>query len=199
MVLNAMESFPPPPRSRLDAPAELFDGWSADDDQSYARTPDARVSLAAHRGGLRDPATDDDARSRALHDVSMSRALGRQLGGTLPVAVMGGHKMRRGEDDYRVVAETARLLCEQRFLVVTGGGPGAMEAAHVGARFAGSGPGEMDAGLAALSSDEAARASPLGPDELVGDGGYSPSALRRLHRWQVPAFRLAAGAPLGAA
>src|SRR5690606_2603373 len=49
------------------------------------------------------------------------------------VGVMGGHALRRGSDDYAAAALLGHRLAEEGFLVATGGGPGAMEAANLGA------------------------------------------------------------------
>lgn len=49
------------------------------------------------------------------------------------MAIMGGHAMSRGDYVYPgQVAEMARSLARSGFLVVSGGGPGAMEATHLG-------------------------------------------------------------------
>jgi len=74
---------------------------------------------------MHDHAIDD-----ALDDFV--RAGGRQR---KVVAVMGGHSMKRTDDGFVTVARIARALsrADDDILVTTGGGPGAMEAAHLGA------------------------------------------------------------------
>src|SRR5690606_924160 len=52
------------------------------------------------------------------------------------VAFMGGHSMLRTDPRYGDVARLAARLSSRGFVVATGGGPGAMEAANLGARFA---------------------------------------------------------------
>jgi len=94
---------------------------------------------------------------------------------------------------------------------VTGGGPGAMEAAHLGARLAGSALPLAD-GLRAMGQGEPdpeddvdldpaerhrrrdALTFPFhGADELfTSDGDLVDAAVARLHRWQAPAFAVAA-------
>jgi predicted Rossmann-fold nucleotide-binding protein len=49
---------------------------------------------------------------------------------------MGGHAVRRGSGTYRLAAALGRGLARADRLVVTGGGPGVMEAANLGAYLA---------------------------------------------------------------
>ena len=53
------------------------------------------------------------------------------------VAVFGSARTREGHPTYDLARETGRALGEAGFCVITGGGPGAMEAANRGARDAG--------------------------------------------------------------
>jgi uncharacterized protein (TIGR00730 family) len=53
------------------------------------------------------------------------------------VSVFGSARVREGDPVYAQAREVGRRLAEEGFAVVTGGGPGAMEAANRGAREAG--------------------------------------------------------------
>jgi predicted Rossmann-fold nucleotide-binding protein len=52
------------------------------------------------------------------------------------VGIMGGHAAPRGSDAYRMAATLAWRLATVGRLIVTGGGPGVMEAANLGSYFA---------------------------------------------------------------
>jgi predicted Rossmann-fold nucleotide-binding protein len=92
------------------------------------------------------------------------------------VAVMGGHGLSRLDVGYREVAKIARSLTKLGFLIATGGGPGAMEAAHLGAYFAGRSELEMEDAIGVLAE------APIYRDAL----------------WMAQAFRVRAMYPQGA-
>jgi len=50
------------------------------------------------------------------------------------VSIFGGARVRRGHRYYRQAIEVARALSQEGFSIITGGGPGVMEAANRGAR-----------------------------------------------------------------
>jgi predicted Rossmann-fold nucleotide-binding protein len=177
----------------------LLGGWRADDPRSYGATLDARTYLAAALAGLRVPADREVARQRALHDHEIGRALYDHIRGRAIVAFMGAHTLGRDTDAYRVVAESAWRLARLGHLVVTGGGPGAMEAAHLGARLSPHGPADLDRALAMVAAEP--DFPHFGPHELVQGEALDADLLVRLHAWQAPAFRVAdtwSGAAAGA-
>lgn len=168
----------------------LLGAWDASDPLSYAKTFDAESYRKATLAGLRIPRDDATARARALHDTSITRALDKAVEGRKVVAFMGGHNLQRDSDAYRMVAECARTLSRHELLVVSGGGPGAMEAAHLGARLAPTSDDALDEALAMLK-----RASTFphfkGTDLVDGSGTFDQSLLEVLHAWQCPAFEVA--------
>ncbi|MEV0320578.1 LOG family protein [Streptomyces sp. NPDC050658] len=127
--------FPPVPglpfdpyRGLLYTPDELFAGLA---ERGYDATPDA----LAYEWFQRTKADGDVFSSmlRAIHDDSVSDALDELLVGARVVGVMGGHAMARGTAAYEGAARLGRSLARAGFMVATGGGPGAMEAANLGA------------------------------------------------------------------
>jgi predicted Rossmann-fold nucleotide-binding protein len=171
-----------PFRPALYGPDELFDGFDPADATSYARTLDFR----AYRS-TRLPPNAEVGMLRAVHDQSLTERRTELLAGRRVVAIMGGHAMGRDAPAYRQVAELARALARSGFLVVSGGGPGAMEATHLGALLARSGDLALDEAIGALA------AVPAFPDTggiVAPDGSVDEAILAELHRWQVPAFRL---------
>jgi predicted Rossmann-fold nucleotide-binding protein len=120
------------------------------------------------------------------------------------VGILGGHGEQRGSASYQAIAEVAHALSQKNYTILTGGGPGAMEAAHLGARYANRDASALAGALARLSADPATRRFPLphGSD-LVRDGAFVPAALSELHAWMLPAMELAeesehdAGASIG--
>ncbi|MEU4266938.1 Rossmann fold nucleotide-binding protein [Streptomyces sp. NPDC026092] len=127
--------FPPVPelpfdpyRAHLYSPAELFDHV---EDEGYEATPD----FLAYDWFQQTKADGDIFASmlRSIHDDAISDALDELLVGTRVVGVMGGHAMGRGTDAYAGAARLGRALARDGLTVATGGGPGAMEAANLGA------------------------------------------------------------------
>jgi predicted Rossmann-fold nucleotide-binding protein len=121
-------------RATTYTPDELYAGL----DDGYQTTTDALVYAWSQRAGTVG-ATDSGAlTARALHDASMVAALDAEIAaaGRRVVGVMGGHALARGDAAYDDAARLGRLLDRAGLTVATGGGPGAMEAANLGAYLA---------------------------------------------------------------
>ncbi|MDE9367913.1 LOG family protein [Luteipulveratus sp. YIM 133132] len=134
-----------PYRSRLYAPTELYAGLH---DGGYAATPDAQAYAWAQDPGLRHDAFV--TLLRAIHDHSMSDALDELLVARRTVGVMGGHAVERGTPAFADAAHLGHTLAGAGLLVATGGGPGAMEAANLGAAC--SDPAALDRALDLLAA-----------------------------------------------
>ncbi len=126
-----------PYRASLYSPVELYDGLL---EHRYESTPDAQC-YAWSLGHRRDVA---HTLAAALHDHAIDDALEETLVDTSAVGVMGGHDLRRDESTYREAVVLGRALARAGHHVVTGGGPGAMEAANLGAYISAEPEGRMD-------------------------------------------------------
>ena len=89
---------------------------------------------------------------RALHDATIDAAVARFVLGRRVVGVMGGHALPRDTARYREVARLGRGLTREGFTVATGGGPGVMEAANLGAWCAPMDDRVLDLALEILST-----------------------------------------------
>ena len=78
-----------------------------------------------------------EALAQRIHDHAVDAALADYLRHfDSVVAIMGGHSLLRDDPTYLRVAELACALTRAGHHIVTGGGPGAMEAANLGAWLA---------------------------------------------------------------
>ena len=132
-----------PYRGALYSPDELYDGLAS----SYAATPDARIYAWSRQTGHDLLHT----LAAALHDHAIDDALGDMLVSRRCVGVMGGHELGRGEAGYREAALLGRSLALDGLTVTTGGGPGAMEAAALGAYLSPYDEGVLDEALEVLA------------------------------------------------
>lgn len=125
-----------PFRSTLYVPGELLGGYEIGKPETYAKTVDGK-SYKHYRDTRGANAADVVVTlARRLHDHAITDALQEFLVSKKPVAIMGGHSMGRDDPLYIEVARLARDLAREGYLPVSGGGPGAMEATHLGAWFA---------------------------------------------------------------
>ncbi|WP_309081339.1 Rossmann fold nucleotide-binding protein [Zhihengliuella sp.] len=148
LVLPAVGVAPVDPRrATLYSPDELYDS------PDYRHTLDGRTYA-----WQQEDVQPDAAIAQTLHDHAVDVALGEWAEGRELAGLMGGHAADRGS---RAYDDAARLGYElgSRLTVATGGGPGAMEAANLGARFAGSGPDALAAALERVAETASFRPS----------------------------------------
>ncbi|MBD0711335.1 MULTISPECIES: LOG family protein [unclassified Streptomyces] len=164
--------FPPVPhlpfdpyRAALYSPGGLYEGLAA---HGYEGTPDA----LAHAWFRRTRADGDILASmiRSIHDDAVSDALDELLEGARVVGVMGGHATARDSTAYAGAARLGRTLARAGLTVATGGGPGAMEAANLGACLAPHPDSALDEALVPLAA--------------------APSYLPSVTEWALAAFRV---------
>ena len=114
---------------------------------------------------------------RALHDFNMNRLLKAFLKTKNPrlnVGVMGGHGLLRTDEVYAQIVRLSKRLTEMGFMMVTGGGPGAMEATHLGAWMAGRNDEDVRRALSILGD---------APTYSEGDDAWLKTASEVYHRW----------------
>ena len=125
---------------KLYTPSILFNKFDPEIPSSYNDTYDYKTYEHFLKTGKDNPKTIKESLARRLHDHSITDALNDILkifnNDTKIVAVMGGHSLSRSDSDYLKIAEITRILAIKGYLIISGGGPGAMEAAHLGVWFA---------------------------------------------------------------
>lgn len=131
-----------PFRPSLYSPGELYAGFDFKDPATYKKCLDSLIydSYIDLATKMERPSDVDVVLFRRLHDASIAEALDDLL--DLPlrkrsVAIMGGHDVPRDRPIFADVALLAQKLTTQGYFVVTGGGPGLMEAGNLGAYTAG--------------------------------------------------------------
>lgn len=151
----------------------LYEGYDPAHPESYEGCYDKRV-YDYYIASTRTPSLLDSL-SRTLHDHSISENLSRLLD-SYPahkiVAIMGGHGLSRTSPMFRQIAQLSSLLTERGYLMLSGGGPGAMEATHLGAWLAGRGAHALDEALEILA------AAPM-----FADAGWLETAYEVMRRY----------------
>jgi predicted Rossmann-fold nucleotide-binding protein len=179
-----------PLRSALYSAAELFEGFSLAHPASYAKCQDIAILSYFFLHG-KNPTNDDRVSMlEALHDNAISSAIQSFLKQRPSVvAVMGGHDMLRGTKPYVDVASLAHTLATKGFLLASGGGPGAMEATHLGALFSKRTNSDLSEAIKVLSNE---KALPKNVGNLVGnDGEIDETIAAAVHKWLAPAITVA--------
>lgn len=142
-----------PFRNTLYTAESLYAGYRKGEPESYEASFDNRIYR--HYLAYGKTATDiKETLARTLHDHAVSDALHEFLAGYDPkrvVGIMGGHGLLRTDEYYRKVVMVSKTLTEQGCVMVSGGGPGAMEATHLGAWMAGRTDDEVEAALQMLA------------------------------------------------
>ena len=147
-----------PYRAALYTPEALMHGYERGRRESLAATTDGRIyaHFAAHHRADAPPPILVSLAYR-IHDHAIDNALHNLLypADSPPrhvVGVMGGHGLRRDADAFGQVARVARRLGRQGYFIASGGGPGAMEAANLGAYMAAYDEADLEAALRRLAA-----------------------------------------------
>ena len=139
--------------NRLYTKDDLYDVYVLGQPDTYRNTYDQKV----YRHYIKTGKYAKDIKetlARRLHDHSITDALDDFLENydeKRIVAFMGGHSLPRNDKSYKQIAYISKQLTEAGFLMTSGGGPGAMEATHLGAWFAGKEDEALEKSLEILS------------------------------------------------
>ena len=124
----------------------LYDGYDYHDESTFACCHDSVVYQHYLAQGKRGHEVIETL-ARALHDHFITYQLYKMLDlydEKDVIGIMGGHAKRRDDPQYRQIVFLSKKLTEMGRLMVTGGGPGAMEATHLGAWMAGRSEAEVN-------------------------------------------------------
>ena len=98
------------------------------------RTLDEEI-IAAQEAAVRSTLSDEDRVDRIMDEVRMGFDALASVGAA--ASFFGSARTPPDDPDYKLACETARIVGESGLAIITGGGPGIMEAANRGAREAG--------------------------------------------------------------
>ncbi|HCU49446.1 MAG TPA: hypothetical protein DGG94_06535 [Micromonosporaceae bacterium] len=166
--------------SRLYTPEDLAAGFDIAGFEGMYDTLVYRHYL--QRGGANPDLRE--ALAQRVHDHGIDNALAHETGhwvskhgsGSI-VGIMGGHAEHRGSPGYRAAAELAWLLARSGKLVLTGGGPGVMEAANLGSYLSTLTPNDLTTAV-----DELAKAA-----DFHDSQAYTAAALSVRARFRTDA------------
>ncbi|MDF1657829.1 MAG: hypothetical protein P1U58_09460 [Verrucomicrobiales bacterium] len=163
-----------PYRPTLYTRDELTEGWSRESDCSLDwQIYEHFVNHGRHKPNLLE------SLCQRLHDHAIDDGLSDLLEGRIEedgpkkvVAIMGGHGTSRKDPYFRKVVEVSRDLTRLGYFIASGGGPGIMEAANLGAWISNAPDEFLDRAL-----DE------LGKASVYSDDGFHETAatVRRWH------------------
>jgi predicted Rossmann-fold nucleotide-binding protein len=190
-MFDAAPDLPPfqPIRDTVYRSRELMAGLTVDDPHSLTRSVDFRSFRYFVVNGRSSPTNKQAGLMEALHDNSILRAMWAHLKAARrpAAALMGGHGEERGSTTYLQVASIAKRLTEEGFLMASGGGPGCMEATHLGALLAGRTEGELRDATGLLGT---VAKLPDTREIVRPDGVVDLDLVAALHQWTVPAAKL---------
>ncbi len=116
----------------------------------YRETTDGRIYEHFCQAGRSRPQDILESLAQRLHDHSITDGIESMIAGQAVVGIMGGHSMLRNDPAYHRIAFLARTLRQEGFFLVSGGGPGAMEACHLGVHFVDRSERELEVALTML-------------------------------------------------
>lgn len=160
---------------------ELMDGFSEKEDKSLD------LKIYQHFSSNKFDPNINEALWQRIHDHAIDDALRDLLAynengmtGKKCVGFMGGHSTKRTDPFFSKTAFAAKLLAENGYFIVSGGGPGIMEATNLGAYFAGKDNEDLHQAIKILK---------LAPS--YRDSGYHAQAVEVLEKYPNGTHNLA--------
>ncbi|MGN0213447.1 MAG: LOG family protein [Muribaculaceae bacterium] len=141
-------------RNRLYSAADLYDRFQPANPDSIEQCYDT-ITYRHYLAQGKHTRCAKEKLARTLHDHSIGMALTEFVSAydvKRIVGVMGGHSLLRTDAMYATIAHISKRLTEEGFLMVSGGGPGAMEATHLGAWMAGHTADELAEAISILAA-----------------------------------------------
>lgn len=125
--------------SKLYTTGALYEGYVRNHPETFEQCFDQQVYSHFMRKGKRTSEVGESM-ARAMHDQAITSAMYEFLKNydeKCVVGIMGGHGILRTSESYKQIVFLSKTLTELGSLMISGGGPGAMEATHLGAWMAG--------------------------------------------------------------
>ena len=183
--------------NRLYRAEDLLGPFDPDHPESYVEMPDFRIYREFIASG--GAATGDylTAMTRALHDNGITQHLADTVAAARVVGIAGGHGVARGTKDFAQAANLAAALTREGFMVASGGGPGIMEAVHLGAMLSAEAR-KLRGALKTLGQVQAIREIPKDAKGVVSPhGDVNQDVATSLGKYLAPAVRLRKEAGFG--
>lgn len=131
----------------------LYKGYDPDKPETFKGCYDQKVYNHFLESG-KIAGRSYESMGRSLHDHFIRKGIMELISHydkKKVVGVMGGSAMRRTDEAYRKIAILSKELTEKGTLMISGGGPGAMEATNLGALMAGRSIEDLDDALSILA------------------------------------------------
>jgi predicted Rossmann-fold nucleotide-binding protein len=167
---------------------DLFQGFDPDQAVSWVNTPDFVIYRHFVTTGRTTPSNPYMRMMQSLHDNAISQATAEFIAGRKVVAVIGDHSLSRATVSYKAAATISRRLTREGYLICTGGGPGVMEASHLGSALANRPDADLDQALEQLMAQPVV---PALAKIVAADGSVDFNLVAQAEAWFKPAFKLA--------
>ena len=161
-------------RQTLYTATELYEGFDPEDESTFDKCFDSIVYEQFKTSG-QHARNVKELLARNLHDHCIHTALARffkEHDHRRCVGIMGGHALLRTDKMFREIARLSQRLTREGFVMLSGGGPGAMEATHLGAWMASRTVRELEDALEMLAVAPSFR-----------DKGWLSSAFRVINKY----------------